>query len=152
MVLPCQNDAGFCLWRVVVTRRRDKLLIAGWAVYDVQLHAGQGCRGAMAGYLGIQEPRLPGSQAPRLPGPWVAGCGAHTYLGTPPVKPVGLHRQGRAQPGLGGEGLLHAQTSLLDSPPKHACQPLNTSPHLTTYTMQYRHRAEAVSLVDHKPS
>lgn len=43
-------DARFSLWRVVVvTKRRDKLLIAGWAVYDMQLRSRQGCRGAMAG-------------------------------------------------------------------------------------------------------
>lgn len=141
-MLPYQNDAGLSVWRVVMARRRDKLLIAGWAVYDVQLHSRQGTG---VPWRGIQEPTAPGGRLWGEPP-------AYYEVGTPPAKPVGLHRQGRAQPGLGGEGLLHAQTSLLDSPPKHACQPLNTSPHITTYSMQYRHQAEAVSLVDHKPS
>lgn len=83
MVLPYQIGSGFSLWRVVVTGRRDKLLIAGWAVYDdVQLHSRQGCyRGVMRGVF-------------KNPGPRVAGL-----WGTPPGSPgklIGLHRQGRS--------------------------------------------------------
>lgn len=55
-------------------RRRDKLLIAGWAVYDVQLRSRQGCRGAMAGYPG----RYPRTQACQGPGWQAVG---HTWAG-----------------------------------------------------------------------
>lgn len=69
VVIPYQVDAGFFPWARRRDGRRDKLLIAGWAVYDVQLHSRQGCRGAMAGYPRTQAPRAPGAQA----------CGARHY-------------------------------------------------------------------------
>jgi len=121
MVLPYQDgcrDSSVARRR---HRRRDKLLIAGWAVYvgrAASLQAGvQGCNGGVR-WSSNPAAQVPGSRVGRLWGT------PHTTWVALRASPAGPSTAQTARPWRGRASArpdtADRQDSLSDSPPKHA--------------------------------